>query len=79
MIEICIVADLNIHAWLDRLHLVTDPDEIAAILHGVGAPHSSYGCLLVEAQDGEYRNVFGCYAFPPLLSASVDHLREHDR
>lgn len=66
MTKIRLVADLNIPEWLDRLHLVTDPADVAEVLRGLGSPDAAdYRCLFVEVLDGEYHNVFAAYAFPP--------------
>ena len=56
-----------------RFTLVTDSQDIAAVLSMVGPEYdlSDFGCLFVEVLDGEYGEIFGHEGIVPYLTDRV--------
>lgn len=59
--------------------LLQDSQEVKAVLERLGVEAeraSSYGCLFVRIEDGDYEEVYALEGFVPYLKLPVERLRQ---
>lgn len=72
------VADLDTEANWNAFELLTNSQDVAAVLTDLGVSED-YGALFVQVADGEYTEIWGCESDVPHLTQAVYRLYPLER
>lgn len=67
--------DRTMQAYSGRYVLITDSQEISAILSNETIENDGWGCLYVRVDAGDYAEIWACEPIVPYLSARVYRLK----